>query len=258
LKILKLNKSQSVKIDLEFEQKSLHNYLMTIINRRMNKGAKILDVGCGTASLLSMLLARGYDAHGIDPEMQGPIAEALCKQGKIEITDFLSYEKADYFDLVIFAEVLEHVEDFIRLISKGAALLNPNGSMLISVPNYWTAKITACPKCGLIFPPGGHLWKFKSEWLRKDMEYFFSKIEMMKYFHPLWQRFPLRYFATFPNLNCWLGHLFSVFRKKPLLWIVSLASGLRIMEDRPNSSAEYFENSKEYLDVKRLFDYSRG
>jgi len=255
LDILKLNKSQAgVKVDLDYQHRSLHNYLMSIINKRIKKHAKILDVGCGTANLLSMLLAKDYDGHGIDAEIRGPISKALYKQGRIEIVDFLEYSSGDSYDLVIFAEVLEHIEDYISFISKGMTLLSPNGSMLISVPNYWTAKITACPKCAMIFPSGGHLWKFKSGILTKDMEQFFSKVEITEYFHPLWVRFPLRYFSTSPYLNCWCGRLFGFFLKRRPKWIVSFSNGLVNSQMSAKPNAEYFENSKEYLEVKGLFD----
>jgi len=98
---------------------------------------RILEVGCGTGGFMSLIKQnRQIETWGIEPS-------AASKQAKLIFDHVieLSVEEAverlpdDYFDCVIFNDVLEHLvdpEEVIRVISKK---LCKEGRLVCSIPN---------------------------------------------------------------------------------------------------------------------------
>lgn len=92
----------------------------------------LLDVGCGTGSLVRALLKLGYDARGVDPfARETGLPEPSFVAGTLER---LPWEEATFATVCAF-DVLEHVEEDAAL-QEMLRVLRPGGAMLISVPAY--------------------------------------------------------------------------------------------------------------------------
>ena len=96
----------------------------------------ILDVGCGTGSILRSLQADGYrDLHGM--EISDYAIDRLRREG---ITMWqgrlpnLTLPDAR-FDIVIASQVLEHIIRRGRFVSEISRVLKPNGRAFIFVPD---------------------------------------------------------------------------------------------------------------------------
>jgi SAM-dependent methyltransferase len=115
----------------------------------------LLDVGCGTGSLVRALVALGYEASGIDPfAREFGLHEPAFIAGTLER---LPYEDATIATLCAF-DVLEHVEEDAALCEM-MRVLRPGGLMLISVPAYralWGPRDDAA----------GHLRRYSRRMLR--------------------------------------------------------------------------------------------
>lgn len=99
------------------------------------RGARILDVGCGTGAILEMFSARS-DAWGIDTS---PHAIAFCRQrglSKLYCGTLGEFTAAAPFDLVTMLDVVEHVADDLSLLRAAIPLLAPRGRLLITVPAF--------------------------------------------------------------------------------------------------------------------------
>ena len=100
---------------------------------------RILDVGCGDGLLLDHLTPWG-DAEGIEPDATtlGPGAA----HRKIHLGPFdASFRPEAPFDLVLFLDVLEHLDDPVAALVRARALLRPAGRIFVSVPAFpllWT------------------------------------------------------------------------------------------------------------------------
>ena len=99
----------------------------------------VLDIGCGQGELGHILRMRGHHVVGTDLEL--PSFE-LDEFYPSDITGDLGIDPDRVFDVVILADVLEHVADPTRLLSQGKGRLAPGGTLLVSVPNavHWSVR----------------------------------------------------------------------------------------------------------------------
>ncbi|MDO9154696.1 MAG: class I SAM-dependent methyltransferase [Paludibacter sp.] len=99
---------------------------------------KILEVGCGAGVFCSNLIRSDREIWGVEinPEA-GEKAKSVCNT--VLIGDFNTvFDKLpkDYFDCVIFNDVLEHIYNPWLTISMVKTLLNEKGVMVSSIPNF--------------------------------------------------------------------------------------------------------------------------
>jgi SAM-dependent methyltransferase len=97
-------------------------------------GRRVLEIGCGTGYLLSLLQARGAEVVGIEPGRQG--VEGGNRYGVKVIKGFFPVaEIAEKFDVIIAYAVLEHIIDPVRFLEDVANSLRPGGTAYIAVPD---------------------------------------------------------------------------------------------------------------------------
>jgi SAM-dependent methyltransferase len=123
--------------------------------------ATVLDVGCGTGTLLTAPLAERFPGtrfHGVDPD---PATIAFAQDHhRLENLTFGAPDVLDpdaRFDVIIASEVLEHVEDPLAFLALLRRRLNPGGRVLITVPNgygpfEWTAALEALLEVSGAYP----------------------------------------------------------------------------------------------------------
>jgi O-antigen biosynthesis protein len=101
-------------------------------------GRRILDVGCGAGALGSALKTSGAAwVAGVEGHPMAA-AEARTKLDLIVVGDLLTVPLPfvpDEFDLMIFADVLEHVPDPDAALARYLPFLSPQGRVIVSVPN---------------------------------------------------------------------------------------------------------------------------
>ena len=117
--------------------------LLDTIGRLLGPGrpARILDVGCG-AGLFFDALARFGDVEGIESDAASAQRNEAWRS-RIAIGELdASYTPTAPFDLILMLDVLEHVPRADALIERAAAILQPSGRIVITVPAFdwlWTA-----------------------------------------------------------------------------------------------------------------------
>jgi len=134
---------------------------------------RVLDVGCGTGYLLKKMLAQDLDAWGVDPYPRGWATEEWLS--KRVIVGSIQDVPREPFEIITAVEVLEHIEDYMKLLKSMISLLSPNGFLIITVPNKWGFQATYTPD-GAIEPMYGHLWKFDHKSFESDLEFFSKEV----------------------------------------------------------------------------------
>jgi len=114
-----------------------HSPEMVKVIEEYAKQGRILDMGCGTGILASMLCPDSFEHYlGVDVSPEAITKAYKRKSGKIqfEISNIQSYRcKAD-FDLIVFEESLYYVPIFRRrLLRRFAQHLRPGGLFVVTV-----------------------------------------------------------------------------------------------------------------------------
>ncbi|MFZ5631248.1 MAG: class I SAM-dependent methyltransferase [Bacillota bacterium] len=102
---------------------------------KLDPGAKILDVGCGTGGNLFLLsqfgCVFGLEADADAVELAKKLGLGQIYTGKIP--EPLPFEE-NSFDLIVMLDVLEHINDDREAVQYLVRFLKPNGYFLITVP----------------------------------------------------------------------------------------------------------------------------
>ena len=130
---------------------------------------RVLDVGCGLGKVPVYLAKKGLNVIGIDVS---PRLIKLAKKKSIKnkvnvqfkLTELGNFKVRKKFDAVMFAGVLEHIEDEERLMREAKRLLKKNGKIVI----------TDMPTFNLLYHPRdkriGHVRRYTKKLIRKKLE----------------------------------------------------------------------------------------
>ena len=98
------------------------------------RGAKILDVGSAEGGFTELMLRKGADSLGIEPDRDAAI-EALTKKLPVELVSFEDFFGGENeYDAIVFNDVFEHMQDPVRSLEKSYMLLKDGGFILINAP----------------------------------------------------------------------------------------------------------------------------
>ena len=98
--------------------------------------SRVLDLGCSSGLLSARIRELGHHVTGVDreafPETLGRVDEFVV--GDLE--DGIPAEVGAGYDVVVAADVLEHLRQPERILDDIAAVLAPSGRLIVSVPNF--------------------------------------------------------------------------------------------------------------------------
>jgi 2-polyprenyl-3-methyl-5-hydroxy-6-metoxy-1,4-benzoquinol methylase len=100
----------------------------------IQRGQKVLDVGCGEGNFLAKVQGKGAIASGIELNRK---AAKIAKDKGIHVHEELlqSHQLIDFYDVVTSFQVLEHVADPLAFVQGCIKVLRPGGTLVIGVPN---------------------------------------------------------------------------------------------------------------------------
>jgi 2-polyprenyl-3-methyl-5-hydroxy-6-metoxy-1,4-benzoquinol methylase len=128
---------------------------------RSGKGS-MLDLGCNVGTCLAEARERGWDAQGL--EINDAAAGFCRRERKLNVrTGVLDHDTyaPESFDLVMMADVVEHLVDPFETLRRVARALRPGGLVMISTPDIerWAARL-------LQVKPEEHLYYFSPTTIR--------------------------------------------------------------------------------------------
>ena len=146
---------------------TLHRIIIEMLKPHLFDGARVLDVGCGNAKLLTKLSERfpTLKLCGVEVSEQAIAQAPQHLRSYIlrrDISNGFSIP-GDPFDIVVCSEVLEHLPDYHAALSSIAAHTRDFGHALITVPHsmrYWSESDEFA----------GHYRRFDYEDFRRDIE----------------------------------------------------------------------------------------
>jgi len=108
--------------------------------RKVGSNLKILDVGCGYGCLGEAMIQKGNVVFGVDISSVA-IEKAKTHLHFATVADLTKPEtipaeiKQEKFDLIVLADILEHVYDPMSILLNIKPFLKEDGKLLLSVPN---------------------------------------------------------------------------------------------------------------------------
>jgi SAM-dependent methyltransferase len=102
---------------------------------------RALDVGCGDGLLFGRLGGYAASVEGVEPDA-ALVTDKERASGRIHVRPFdASFRPGHRYDLMLFLDVLEHMDDAAGAVAHAASLLEPGGVVLVTVPAFrslWT------------------------------------------------------------------------------------------------------------------------
>ena len=208
----------------------------------LRAGTTVLDVGAGGGRHSFEAFRRGSWVVACDLDQQllrqalGTMA-AMADEGEAPATARAAGVQADArrlpfasgsLDIVVAAEVLEHIADDQRAMTEIARVLRPTGCLAVSVPRFLPERICWAISEEYHSNPGGHLRIYTEEVLRHRLVAAGFQLVERHHAHalhsPYWW---LKCVAGPRNEDAWLPRLYHRF----LVWeIVRRPRAIRLLE----------------------------
>jgi len=131
---------------LRYDGRTLLPYEATgIVVSMIPSGARVLDVGCATGSF-GELIAKNCNADviGIEPDPdRAALAISRGLNVRLGTLQPSLIQEIGAFDIVLFADVLEHLPNPHATLFLAREALKPGGSVIVSVPNvaHWSVRL---------------------------------------------------------------------------------------------------------------------
>ena len=125
---------------------------------------RVLDVGCATGYLARSLVDNGCTVLGIDNDVEAiGRADDVLERGivaDLNSVDLTTEVGVEAVDVVVFGDVLEHLQAPVMLLRQAARVLRPGGYLVCSIPNVAHGDV----RLALL---GGH-WDYRDRGLLDD------------------------------------------------------------------------------------------
>lgn len=149
-----------------------------LILQQLGDVGSLLDVGAGTGDFLKVAKEKGWQVHGMEPNKN---AAKLALEKGIDLKASLNDFEGKQFDVVTLWHVLEHIPDLEETILKLAALVKPQGTLIIAVPNFKSFDARHYGKFWAAYDVPRHLWHFS----KKSMKNLFAENFQLKNIEPM-------------------------------------------------------------------------
>jgi 2-polyprenyl-3-methyl-5-hydroxy-6-metoxy-1,4-benzoquinol methylase len=143
--------------------------LLIAIDHLLPRNGVTLDFGAGDGNLVQLLCERGFQAAAYEPS-EGRIDNLeRTLAGAERFRGVVGQNTTRTFDLVIMAEVIEHVleEQMDDVLRRLAGLTKPGGLLVVTTPNDENLELgmAYCPVSNLLFHRWQHVRSFTGETL---------------------------------------------------------------------------------------------
>ena len=98
--------------------------------------SRVLDLGCSDGQLAACLMEMGHHVVGVDAREHKRVRDRMAEFHQADLDLGIPEEVGDGYDVVLMADVLEHVREPEALLAEARSRLRPGGSVMVSVPNF--------------------------------------------------------------------------------------------------------------------------
>ena len=137
---------------------------LILLNSFTSGSKSVLDFGAGTGDFLKICKNNNWQVLGIEPSAEA--RENAVKKG-IYLKENLLDVTNQKFDVITLWHVLEHVENLKNTIKVLKSLLQPEGRIVVAVPNYKSYDAEFYKEHWAAYDVPRHLWHFSQKAIHK-------------------------------------------------------------------------------------------
>jgi 2-polyprenyl-3-methyl-5-hydroxy-6-metoxy-1,4-benzoquinol methylase len=137
---------------------------LILLNSFKSSSKSVLDFGAGTGDFLKICKNNNWQVLGIEPSAEA--RENAVKKG-IYLKENLLDVTNQKFDVITLWHVLEHVENLKNTIKVLKSLLQPEGRIVVAVPNYKSYDAKFYKEHWAAYDVPRHLWHFSQKAIHK-------------------------------------------------------------------------------------------
>jgi len=154
--------------------------IVTTMRRALGSlaGRSVLDIGCGTGFVTAALEKDGMRPCGLDMNLAGLRVARQRMNGLLVCHDAASVPFRQQFDVATLFDVIEHVDDDLRVLGEARAALRHGGAVVVTVPAHaslWTPTDDA----------SGHKRRYTQATLRRALADSGFELLYLRYFNAL-------------------------------------------------------------------------
>ncbi len=205
------------------KKRSLQNKI-SLVESRLGRKGSLLDVGAGTGEFCKVALNRNWKVEGVEPNQT---AFEFANEKGIQMYTSLEKVQNKKYDVITLWHVLEHLPNLNESINSLSELLNPNGVLIIAVPNFNSFDAEKYATFWAAFDVPRHLWHFS----RKSIPRLFKTNFKLEETKPMWFD---SFYVCLLSEKYKSGNSFSI---KALL--IALYSNLKALRTKEYSSVIY-------------------
>jgi 2-polyprenyl-3-methyl-5-hydroxy-6-metoxy-1,4-benzoquinol methylase len=120
--------------ELKLDDDTSHGHILRWLASR--RPSRVLDLGCSDGKVARELRTHGHHVTGVDVREHPGVRDRVDRFVAADLDAGLPSAVDAGYDVVLAADVLEHVREPERLLGQAASLLTPGGSIITSVPNF--------------------------------------------------------------------------------------------------------------------------
>ena len=149
---------------------------LNLLNSLGTKSKKLLDIGCGTGMFIKVCQDNGWQVTGVEPD-EG-VRQLATDQTKTEIESTIwELDQSAKYDVITMWHVLEHVHQLEKYTLWLSQHLNPNGKLVIAVPNLESLDAQTYKEKWAAYDVPRHLYHFRQQDIKHLFELRDFKIE---------------------------------------------------------------------------------
>ena len=137
---------------------------LLLLNSFKSGSKSVLDFGAGTGDFLKICKNNNWQVLGIEPSAEA--RENAVKKG-VHLKENLLDITNQKFDVITLWHVLEHVENLKSTIKVLKSLLQPEGRIVVAVPNYKSYDAAFYKEYWAAYDVPRHLWHFSQKAIHK-------------------------------------------------------------------------------------------
>ena len=96
----------------------------------------MLDLGCAGGDLSARLRAQGHHVTAVDIAIHPGVKAKVDRFVEGDLDEGIPETVGGHYDLILAADVLEHVRQPEQVLADARALLRPGGRVMVSIPNF--------------------------------------------------------------------------------------------------------------------------